>query len=120
MFNYLQIAKEVVLKTMLLGAAVLFMVSAYASLGLGKKKSAAASKKILSNKVVNYSSSFSLKSGYNFRGSAILDNPTTRVIQLNTDVITKQGNYELAIPLRKTTLVNKVKIEFGNQTLRPR
>ena len=49
-----------------------------------------------------------------------MDNPTTRVIQLNTDVITKQGNYELAIPLRKTTLVNKVKIEFGNQTLRPR
>jgi hypothetical protein len=37
MFNYLQIAKEVVQKTMLLGAAVLFMVSAYASLGLGKK-----------------------------------------------------------------------------------
>jgi hypothetical protein len=120
MFNYLQIAKEVVQKTMLLGAAVLFMVSAYASLGLGKKKSAAASKKILSSKVVNYSISFSLKSGYNFRGSAILDNPTTRVIQLNTDVITKQGNYELAIPLRKTTLINKVKIEFGNQTLRPR
>ncbi|MBU6176575.1 MAG: hypothetical protein KGO80_02265 [Bacteroidetes bacterium] len=120
MFNSIQIAKEVVQKTMLLGVATLIVVSSFASLGLGKKKAASAGKKLLSNKVLSYNGSFSLKSGYSFRGNTVLDNPTTRVIQLNTDLVTKKGNYELTIPLRKTTLVNKVKIQLGNQTLRPR
>ncbi len=120
MFKSLQIAKEVVQKTMLFGLAVLIMVSSHASLGLGKKRSASAGKKLLSNKVTTYTGNFTLKSGYNFRGNAVLESPTTRVIQLNTDIITKKGNYELSIPLGKTTLVNKVKIEFGNQALRPR
>ena len=120
MFKSIQIAKGLVQKTMLLGVATLIVVSTFASLGLGKKKAASAGKRLLSSKVLSYNGNFTLKSGYSFRGNAILDNSTTRVIQLNTDVITKKGNYELSIPLRKTTLVNKVKIQLGNQTLRPR
>jgi hypothetical protein len=120
MFKSIQIVKGLVQKTMLLGVATLIVVSTFASLGLGKKKAASTGKRLLSSKVLSYNGSFTLKSGYSFRGNVILDNSTTRVIQLNTDVITKKGNYELSIPLRKTTLVNKVKIQLGNQTLRPR
>jgi len=120
MYASIQIAKEVVQKTMLLGLATLIVVSSFASLGLGKKRASSAAKKILSNKVLSYNGTFSLKSGYNFRGNVVLENPTPRVIQLHTDVITKKGNYELSIPLRKTTLVNKVKIQLGNQQLTPR
>jgi len=119
MLNTIHIVKEVVQKTMLLSLATLIVVNSFASLGLGKKGGAAAGKKLLSAKVISYNGSFSLKSGYAFRGNLVLDNTTPRVIQINTDVVTRKGNYELSIPLRKTTLVNKVKIQLGNQSLRP-
>ncbi|MBM3412063.1 MAG: hypothetical protein FJY19_01595 [Bacteroidetes bacterium] len=118
MLKSIHIAKEVVLKTMLLSLATLIVVNSFASLGLGKKRAASAGKKLLSAKVISYNGSFSLKSGYTFRGNLVLENTTPRVIQVNTDVVTRKGNYELSIPLRKTTLINKVKIQLGNQSLR--
>lgn len=99
------------------GALVIVMTT-HASLGLGKKRSATGSKKMLSSKVVGFNGNFSLKSGYNFRGKSILDNKTPQVIQLNTEIIAQKGNFTFTIPLRKQVLVKSIKIGLGNETLR--
>lgn len=98
--------------------AVTFAIVTHASLGLGKKRSTAGSKKILTAKVIGFDGNFSLKSGYHFRGKSILDNKSNQVIQLNTEVTAKKGDFTFSIPLRKQVLVKSIKISLGNEALR--
>lgn len=105
-------------QTILFAAAMIVALAGNASLGLGKKRSSLGSKKILSAKVTGFNGNFSLKSGYSFRGSNIIETKIPRVIELNTEVTAKKGNLTLTIPLRKQVLVNSIKIGVGNESLR--
>jgi hypothetical protein len=89
---------------------------AYATIGVGKKKSAVSSSAILSSRKAIKPGTFSLKSGYNFRGNTILNqNPEQITVKLNTTVSVQKGNANLSIPLKKNVLIGRVKIELGNR-----
>ncbi len=105
-------------QTMLFAVAIIVALAGNASLGLGKKRSSLGSKKLLSAKVVGFNGNFSLKSGYSFRGNTILESKSPQVIELNTEVTAKKGNFTLTIPLRKQVLVNSIKIGVSNEPLR--
>ena len=112
--NTFPILKHVVFVTV----AVTLAISVHASLGFGKKRSAIGSKKILTAKVIGFNGNFSLKSGYSFRGNTVLDTKSPQIIQLNTEVTAKKGDFTFTIPLRKQVLVSSIKIGLGNGTLR--
>jgi hypothetical protein len=104
---------------LLMLALLLFAgVAAYASLGDGKRKQSSSTRKLLSGRTLGFDGSLSLKSGYSFRGNSVLAPEKQRVVKLNTDVTMQVGNNSFTLPLRKNVLVNKVKLEFGNRSLR--
>jgi hypothetical protein len=103
---------------LLLSAAFLIALSSYAALGLGKKKSSLGSKKLLSAKVAGLSANFSLKSGYNYRGTTVLETPTPQVINIHSEITAQQGNLTFTIPLRKKIIVNSIKIGIGNEAFK--
>lgn len=93
-------------------------VAAYATLGDGKKRQSSATRKLLSGRTLGFDGTLSLRSGYNFRGNTVLAPEQQRVIRLNTDVTMQVGKNTFTLPLRKNVFVDKVKIEFGNRSLR--
>ncbi len=105
-------------QTVLFAIAIIVALAGNASLGLGKKKSSLGGKKLLSAKVTGFNGNFSLKSGYSFRGNTVLETKSPQVIELNTEVTAKKGNFTLTIPLRKQVLVNSIKIGVSNEPLR--
>jgi hypothetical protein len=91
---------------------------AYATLGEGRRKSAKRKTEVrLSNRVENTPGILSLKSGYLYRGSTVL-NEGKSTIRVNTVVSLQKGNQIFTMPLKKEILLNKVKLSFGNQQLR--
>lgn len=104
----------------LIALAMLLCVgaAAYATLGDGKKKQSSTARKLLSGRTLGFDGTLSLKSGYDFRGNTILKPDQKRVVTLNTDVTMQVGKNSFTLPLRKNVLVNKVKLEFGNRSLR--
>lgn len=95
-------------------------VTAYATLGDGKSKSSATPKKsLLSNKATVVPGSFSLKSGYTYRGNQVIKtNPENKYISLNTMVTTQRGNTVYIVPLKKKVILSNVKIDIGNRQLK--
>ena len=96
-----------------LATAVLIMASvvAFATLGdPGKKNQKTGLLSI--NKAANYShKSFSLKSGFNYRGSNIFSIPErSKFIMLNTTITYQKGNDTYILPLKKKVFLDKVKI----------
>ena len=81
-------------------------IAAFATLGDGGKKA-------VSNSVVvyNYSKSFSLRSGYNYRSNILFAMPESKnYIMLNTVVTYQKGNATYIMPLKKKVLLDKIKI----------
>lgn len=110
----------ITLKTFRLAAvSVLLMgitMGAYATLGDGKKKSSVSSSALLSGRKAVKPGTFSLRSGYSFRGNTVLnETPSTSVIRINTDVTVQKGKTSVTIPLHKNVLIGRVKIEIGNR-----
>lgn len=95
-------------------------VGAFATLGDGKKKRSTASRNLLSSRTNTFNGTFSLRSGYTFKGNTILADQESRVIRLNTDVALQVGKNTLLLPLGNKGLLNKVHIELGNRSLRNR
>lgn len=95
-------------------------IAAYATLGDGKSKASATPKKsLLSNKATVVPGSFSLKSGYTYRGNQVIKtNAENKYISLNTVVTTQRGNTVYIVPLKKKVILSNVKIEFGNRQLK--
>lgn len=107
------------LRALLVLAFLFFVgVAAHATLGDGKKKQSSSTRKILSGRTLSFDGTLSLRSGYNFRGKTVLAPEQQRVIKLNTDVTMQVGKNSFTLPLRKNVLVNKIKVEFGNRSLR--
>ena len=80
-------------------------VAAFATLGDGNKKSS--SRSLLSTKKTLYKpGTFSLRSGYAFRGTQILSNTSQKkYISLSTSVSVQRGNSIVIVPLRKNVVV---------------
>ena len=95
-----------------LATAVLITVSvaAFATLGDGSKKGFNPSTaNLLSSKPAYSYKTFSLKSGYNYRGNNILSNANSnKFIMLNTVVTYQKGNATYILPLKKKVFLDKV------------
>ena len=95
-------------------------VVAYATLGEGRRKASKRKTQLrLSNRMENTPGTFSLKSGYQFRGSQVINEPSKTSIRINTVVSLQKGNHVYTMPLKKEVWIDKVKLTLGNQSLRP-
>mgnify|MGYP001266209740 CR=1 FL=1 len=83
-------------------------VAAFATLGDGKAKKTNSKKSLLSSKTTLTPGVFSLKSGYNFRGSEIVNLENNRYININTVITYQKGNSTYIMPLKKKVLLDKV------------
>lgn len=91
---------------------------AYATLGEGRRKSAKRKTQLrLSSRIENMPGTFSLKSGYQYRGNTVLSESKSSV-RLNTVVSLQKGNQVYTMPLKKEVLTGKVKVSLGNRSLR--
>ncbi len=104
-------------------AVILLMVisaaGAFATLGDGKSKSGTSKSSLLSNKVLLKPGSFSLRSGYTYRGNKVINNNSEkRYIRLNTVVTVQKGNISYIVPLKKKAILGNVKIDISNRQLR--
>ena len=98
---------------------IISAAGAYATLGDGKSKSSIPKSSLLSNKTSLKPGSFSLKSGYSYRGNNVINNNSEKkYIRLNTVVTVQKGNVAYIVPLKKKVLLSNVKIEIGNRQLR--
>ncbi|MBL0130768.1 MAG: hypothetical protein IPP43_06340 [Chitinophagaceae bacterium] len=91
---------------------------AFATLGDGKKKSGSSKSSFLSYKSMARPGSFSLRSGYAYRGNEVINTTEKKYIRLNTTVTSQKGNTTYIVPLKKKVILNNVKIEIGNRQLR--
>jgi len=92
----------------------LFTVGAFATLGDGSSKKTKKSN-ILSDRTITIKhGGFSLKSGYNYRGSNVI-NPVKQdvYINLNTVATYQRGNRTYILPIKSKVLLNNVKISVG-------
>jgi hypothetical protein len=103
-----------------LGVLTLLTVSAvaFATLGDGKVKSTKSGKSLLSNKSQANSNSFSLRSGYNFRGNTVFSEKQTSYINLNTTVSFQKGHTTYVLPVKKKVLLDKVTFNPNEATRR--
>lgn len=83
-------------------------VVAFATLGDGKINKDKPRKLLLNNKVSSIKpGSFSLQSGYTFRGSQVISEGETKYISLNAAVVTyQQGHTVYSLPARKKVTLN--------------
>jgi hypothetical protein len=104
-------------KFLLKKVAVLLLISAttvvaFGSLGDGKSKSKKAS--LLNNKPVQASGKFSLRSGYQYRGSQIMNQQkANNVITLSSLVTYQKGNTTFILPIKTTVNTQKIKLSLG-------
>ncbi len=97
-------------------ACCLLAAVSFATLGDGNKKSSASkSNGLLSSRTS--SSSFSLRSGYNFRGAQVISNDK-KYLSLNTVVTLQKGKTTFVLPLKKKVLINNISLDLGNRQFR--
>lgn len=86
--------------------------AAFASLGDGKSKGKRVS--LLNNKTTVTPGKFSLKSGYQYRGSQVINQQKTEnIVILNSIVTYQKGNLTYILPLHTTVHTQKVKFSVG-------
>lgn len=118
-YTKLTIGRIVSRKLAVILLLVISAAGAYATLGDGKSKSGLPKSSLLSNKTLLKQGSFSLKSGYSFRGNQVINfNTGKKYIQLNTVVTVQKGNISYIVPLKKKAILNNVKIDISNRQLR--
>lgn len=93
-------------------------IGAYATLGDGKSKKELPKKSLFSNKTMT-NGTFSLKSGYTYRGNQVINTaPQQTYISLNTTVTVQKGNTTYIVPLKKKVLLPNVKLDISNRQLK--
>ena len=109
--------KDIFWKTVSRKAATLFViavstVAAFAALGDGKSKKN--NNSLLNNKTTVAPGRFSLKSGYQYRGSQIINqNKSDNYVTLNSLVTYQKGNMTYILPVKTVVNTSKVKLSFG-------
>lgn len=112
------ITKNTILFRVLTRKAVtvtLIAVSAYAAFAtLGDGKSKKMKPSLLSNYANITPGRFSLKSGYQYRGSQLINQQRTNTtITLNSLVTYQKGHMTYIVPIKTTVLTKNVKISVG-------
>lgn len=94
---------------------VLIGISAYAAFAtLGDGKSKGKKRSLLNNKTVVTPGKFSLKSGYQYRGSQVINqSKNNNSITLNSVVTYQKGRMTYIVPLKTTVLTQKIKLGVG-------
>jgi hypothetical protein len=91
-------------------------IGAFATLGDGKGKDK--NKTLLSTQRISITpGSFTLKSGYHYRGSEIINQEASRFIFLNTTITYQKGNTTYIVPLKKKVILENVHFKLGVQQL---
>ncbi len=91
-------------------------IAAFATLGDGRVKKNKPGQSLLTNKTKT--TSFSLRSGYSFRGSQVINTQAQNFVSLNTVLTYQKGNTTYIVPLKKKVLLPNVKIDISNRQLR--
>lgn len=93
---------------------------AFATLGDGRKKtSSRPNSSLLSGRTTATNGYFSLKSGYSYKGSQVLNSTADKkYFNLNTVVTLQRGKTTYVLPLKKKAIIDKVKIDIGNRQFR--
>lgn len=108
------ISKKFAALVMLLSTAAV----TFASLGDGKSKRSEIFPRssLLSARKALKPGTFTLKSGYVFRGNQVINTAAEKqVIRLNTTATVQKGNMTFTVPIKKNVLFDKVKIDIGNR-----
>ncbi len=116
-FTKLNITKNSVAKKLVATVFIVAMaVASFGALGDGNSNPVIPKKsRLLSGKTYTQGS-FSLRSGYTYRGSQVLAPQSNKqYINLNTVVTLQRGNTTYIVPLKKKVILNNVKLEFGNR-----
>ena len=102
------LGRSLVILLLLAGIAV----GSFATLGDGSGKKS--SRKLLTGKASARPGSFSLRSGYNYRGNQVINfnNDNSHYINLNTIVTYQQGHTTYTMPVKKKVLLNN-KVTFN-------
>ena len=107
------ISRRIIIAKLITAVLISASVAAFATLGDGSKDKGKRTtpKNLLSIKPYPYNfKSFSLRSGYNYRGSTVFNNaPQHKYIVLNTVVTYEKGNTTYILPLKKKVLLDKIK-----------
>ena len=96
----------------------IFAATAFATLGDGKSGKIKPKNSLLSDKNISATGNFSLKSGYTFRGSQVINTQNERYINLNTIVTYQKGNTTYILPLKKKVMLNKITFNPNTATRR--
>jgi hypothetical protein len=83
-------------------------VAAFATLGDGKLKSDKTKALLLSDKSPVARGSFSLRSGYSYRGSQVINMQSPKCTNLNTTITYQKGHTTFIVPLRKRVILDKI------------
>ncbi len=106
-------ASKKLIATVLIAATT---IVSFGALGDGNKKPESSKKTPLLSGKSFTQGSFSLRSGYTYRGSKVLTSTTkNQYINLNTVVTYHKGNTTYIVPLKKKVILANVKIELGNR-----
>jgi hypothetical protein len=103
-------------------AIILFLAvsaaGAFATLGDGRRKTGSSKASLLSYKPAAKPGSFTLRSGYLYRGNEVINTNEKRYIRLNTTVTMQKGNTTYIVPLKKKVILSNIKIDIGNRQLK--
>jgi hypothetical protein len=89
---------------------------AFATLGDGRKKASSRPNHTFLSSRSGTGNYFSLKSGYSYKGSQVINSSADKkYISLNTFVTVQKGNTTYVLPLKKKAVLDKVKIDISNR-----
>jgi hypothetical protein len=115
--------KSTILKIICKKLAVILLISgsaaaSFATLGDGKKKSDLPKNSLLSSRTIK-PGTFSLRSGYTYRGTQVINTKIPKkYISLNNTITYQKGNTTYIVPLKKKIILDRVKIDLSNRQLR--
>lgn len=100
--------KKAIVFTMISAVAI----AAFASLGEGTSKAKKVS--LLNTKQTVTPGKFSLRSGYQYRGSQVINQQKSdNIVTLNSLVTYQKGNLTYILPLKTTVNIQKIKFSVG-------
>lgn len=111
------IIKKVLKFKVITAVLITVSIASFATLGDGiNKKKTLQAKKLLTYKNSTTSKSFSLKSGYNYRGENLLSINGKKYFELNTVVTFNKGNTTYILPMKRKLLLDKVTFNPGGSS----
>ncbi|HRO69953.1 MAG TPA: hypothetical protein PK951_06215 [Chitinophagaceae bacterium] len=100
------ISKRSIRRLIILALLASSTVGTFAMLGTPGKGRKGTTKSLLSSKKTTYTGSFSLRSGYDFRGSQVINTQQSKYLNVNTMVSYQRGHTTYAVPLKKKVVLN--------------